>query len=618
MKSYLQLTLLTSIFLTSCGGGLSTSQTSNIEENLTTTVVEDEADNITLSVSETNEIALTKGYLLDSAIAGANYQCGDISGITTDTGEFSCKITPIIFSVGELELGILDDFTDDTKVYPQDLLQLERDDFEDAKLIEFVQFLQSLDDDGDITKAITITSDMREKFKNGVDKSELKIVVNKDDAINHLKKTMGVDIPTDETIQDEIDQGKKLAEQERLKQELEEARLLAKQQELDAQNALEKAEQLAQEAEKAETTTDKSQLEEEAKIAKEEADKLAEQARVTQENADKLKLDTANQVESVSKYLEELCDSNVTANIITDNFKLELPTLNNSDELNTSTLGELSYSINGDYTEELVELGAGETKIDIIDANNNIIASKIINIETQEIPSAKSDKSDESGTSSTFTYTVYGTSGLTVIINEREKDVIPASGELLITESELTNGTKNFNILLENDKGRKGEAIVVIYSKSTPAPVDSDGDGTPDSSDKFPNDSSETKDSDNDGVGDNADYEPNNPDQTTNVPAEITGDLTGNITEGDDPISGKLNISDPNTNESEFIEKTVTGLYGNLSLLSDGNWDYEMTSDLAADESYTDSFNVTSIGGDTKTIDITVNGKSNSNSGGGF
>jgi len=610
MKSYLQLTLLTSIFLTSCGGGLSTSQTSNIEENLTTTVVEDEADNITLSVSETNEIALTKGYLLDSAIAGANYQCGDISGITTDTGEFSCKITPIIFSVGELELGILDDFTDDTKVYPQDLLQLERDDFEDEKLIEFVQFLQSLDDDGDITKAITITSNMREKFKNGVDKSELKIVVNKDDAINHLKKTMGVDIPTDETIQDEIDQGKKLAEQERLKQELEEARLLAKQQELDAQNALEKAEQLAQEAEKAETTTDKSQLEEEAKIAKEEADKLAEQARVTQENADKLKLDTANQVESVSKYLEELCDSNVTANIVTDNFKLELPTLNNSDELNTSTLGELSYSINGDYTEELVELGAGETKIDIIDANNNIIASKIINIETQEIPSAKSDKSDESGTSSTFTYTVYGTSGLTVIINEREKDVIPASGELLITESELTNGTKNFNILLENDKGRKGEAIVVIYSKSTPAPVDSDGDGTPDSSDKFPNDSSETKDSDNDGVGDNADQCDNT---TTESSINSVGCLQITVSELSD-INYERPVKSDGTYDDYIVDITAPSYQGGDNVTISGTGSQTITE--AGTYEYPVTISSTGNSNITKTQNVTVTDEPSSSGGG--
>jgi hypothetical protein len=42
--------------------------------------------------------------------------------------------------------------------------------------------------------------------------------------------------------------------------------------------------------------------------------------------------------------------------------------------------------------------------------------------------------------------------------------------------------------------------------------ADSDGDGSPDSSDAFPYDAKEWKDSDGDGVGDNADYRPLNPD----------------------------------------------------------------------------------------------------------
>jgi hypothetical protein len=44
-----------------------------------------------------------------------------------------------------------------------------------------------------------------------------------------------------------------------------------------------------------------------------------------------------------------------------------------------------------------------------------------------------------------------------------------------------------------------------------PPIIDTDGDGTPDVDDAFPNDSGETTDSDGDGIGDNADVAPNDP-----------------------------------------------------------------------------------------------------------
>lgn len=53
---------------------------------------------------------------------------------------------------------------------------------------------------------------------------------------------------------------------------------------------------------------------------------------------------------------------------------------------------------------------------------------------------------------------------------------------------------------------------------------DSDGDGTPDSEDEFPDDDSEDKDTDKDGVGDNADVFPNNPNETDDFDEDGVGD----------------------------------------------------------------------------------------------
>ena len=54
--------------------------------------------------------------------------------------------------------------------------------------------------------------------------------------------------------------------------------------------------------------------------------------------------------------------------------------------------------------------------------------------------------------------------------------------------------------------------------------TDSDGDGTPDINDAFPNDPSETTDTDGDGVGDNADAFPNDPSETTDTDGDGVGD----------------------------------------------------------------------------------------------
>ncbi|MGS0730905.1 M9 family metallopeptidase, partial [Shewanella sp. 0m-11] len=63
-------------------------------------------------------------------------------------------------------------------------------------------------------------------------------------------------------------------------------------------------------------------------------------------------------------------------------------------------------------------------------------------------------------------------------------------------------------------------------------PVDSDGDGVPDSQDAFPNDPTETSDTDGDGVGDNADVFPTDPTEW----ADSDGDGIGDNADTDGPV----------------------------------------------------------------------------------
>ena len=145
-------------------------------------------------------LPLQKGYVLDSSIAGLDYECGDIKGVTNDEGMFECREFPVTFKIGNLIIGTVAKMTSDKKIYPQDIIGKPRSDFEDAKVVALTRFLQSLDDDGDIEKTITITPSVKENFiiektlsvLSGDEKKALvedagKTYVAKEAAMQHLK-----------------------------------------------------------------------------------------------------------------------------------------------------------------------------------------------------------------------------------------------------------------------------------------------------------------------------------------------------------------------------------------------------------------------------------------------
>ncbi|NEW60810.1 hypothetical protein GSY74_05900 [Sulfurovum sp. bin170] len=113
------------------------------------------------SSSSKEENSKIVGYLIDSPVANLSYQCGGATAKTGTDGKFECNELPVIFMVGDIEVGRLHQMTDDGKVYPQDLAGVARDDFTHPEVLKIASFLQSLDDDGDISIAITIPDNLQ-------------------------------------------------------------------------------------------------------------------------------------------------------------------------------------------------------------------------------------------------------------------------------------------------------------------------------------------------------------------------------------------------------------------------------------------------------------------------
>jgi len=109
----------------------------------------------------------TTGYLVDSAVANANYDCtadGSYNKTTGADGSFTCtNMSQVRFRVGNLVLGEIHALPSDKHVFPQDLVGVARDTgVNDARVIAMAQLLQSLDSDGNPSNGITITQESKD------------------------------------------------------------------------------------------------------------------------------------------------------------------------------------------------------------------------------------------------------------------------------------------------------------------------------------------------------------------------------------------------------------------------------------------------------------------------
>ena len=202
---YISIVALLLAILTGCGEGNGKKATPSVEQSsepsTTANSVEQNRDSDTEESTIESNVTKTKGYLIDSPIEGAEYFCADGGkGFTDSNGTFECEEAPVVFKIGGLTIGTLTEFTADGKVYPQDLLGLDRTNYTDIKLKLLARLLQSIDDDGDIKDKITITPNIRADIDTVYDFENMSLgdvrslllelgkkLVSEDSAMNHLR-----------------------------------------------------------------------------------------------------------------------------------------------------------------------------------------------------------------------------------------------------------------------------------------------------------------------------------------------------------------------------------------------------------------------------------------------
>jgi hypothetical protein len=179
------------------------------------------------STSSSNSSTSNTAYLVDSPIEGMEYSCDSSSEIkvTGADGAFNYDSTcnVITFSIGNIAISSLDtkNINTDGKIYPADLLSLERTDTTTPRLQNMLRFLQSIDSDNNPNNGITIDEATKTALKNvnAIDFSKLgdsdtaivenlftdtltdKTLLSVNDAVAHYEDTLRNDLKIDvETV----------------------------------------------------------------------------------------------------------------------------------------------------------------------------------------------------------------------------------------------------------------------------------------------------------------------------------------------------------------------------------------------------------------------------------
>ena len=153
------------------------------------------------TIYPTVTIKVENGTLVDNEVANVTYVCADGKVSTTEAnGSFSCSKLPVTFKVGGVTLGSIDKIPADKYVFPQDLVGVSRNDINDSNVTSIARFLQSCDEDGNLSNGIRIKESVKTQLQDynetlrsdtlySVSNQAQVTLVNKIDAQNHLKET---------------------------------------------------------------------------------------------------------------------------------------------------------------------------------------------------------------------------------------------------------------------------------------------------------------------------------------------------------------------------------------------------------------------------------------------
>ena len=110
-------------------------------------------------------------YFIDSPTNGIDYKCGNRQGVTKSItknstikhGVLTCTYSPITLSLGSLQLGTIDNFANEQKIYPQDLVASFDGNFNNQEVLKIAILLQSLDDKNS-SDFINISQETKDKI----------------------------------------------------------------------------------------------------------------------------------------------------------------------------------------------------------------------------------------------------------------------------------------------------------------------------------------------------------------------------------------------------------------------------------------------------------------------
>ncbi|SMN14224.1 Fibronectin type III domain protein [uncultured Candidatus Thioglobus sp.] len=146
--------------------------------------------------------------ILDSAVEGLGYSIdGGVEQYTDKTGKFdySSSDSKVTFKIGGLTLKkdfLLSKINVDNKVFPTDLVGVDRNNVTNPQMIKILQILQTLDEDSNPDNGVKITVDTREDITTIVDIADAdvsasavvheanKTLISESKAIAHFIKTL--------------------------------------------------------------------------------------------------------------------------------------------------------------------------------------------------------------------------------------------------------------------------------------------------------------------------------------------------------------------------------------------------------------------------------------------